>query len=785
LEIVTFDERADAPQVDTKELHSDSHDIPEVGAPDLLVDSDDDGLLDQFELETGTDPHDFDTDDDGLGDGAEVDLGTDPLLEDTDTDGIGDWQETQDETDPLDPSSASAWHPEWNAYPRLVFGPESVAALKERAAAPPPMHEVMLQRVKSKASQEAAEPNPDSYDPYYEVSRAAIARAGAFMALIDNDAAMALKAFDITTTLNPHLDEVGFSSPLYSKTDIHAAEAIIYFCQAYDFVSGTQLLEKEQLEEMEESITSLVSTLEKEATTGPMMALLCMAQNNHNMKTYAAIGTAGITFNHRPEAARWVNRGITELNYYFFDFQTTADGGYAEGPSYLNYCLGDTLSFLNAYHRFALGRDFYFRNFFDTREVQEELFVWLGDPAQEEHLHNVFRWPVRIMMPGGLSPNIDDSQASTLASGYLAAFFDDPLFLWHWTLPALKLATGAGVDLAVDTFALLPPGMEPVPPDLEPDQFLYEAGNCVFRNSYEDDADTYVLLMGEHGKIRQHGQGHEHPDAFEVLLHARGEYLLLDAGYVNWEGKDSVCHAENHNIVLVDEKGPPDNELTGIGSDTFLSGFAVADGHKTCLSSTSYEGVDFSRRVVLTPDDVLVVLDSVQSDTQHDYTVLWHGNGGGTSGGGFQLQEHGAAWTRPGAALSAVCGATHLDVSVSGQEYPHSFSYGQELSHEALQCELTGESAQVLSLFAVRQDESDESLPPSLLESGEGVVLTEVGVGGDHLVAAAVSVGGGPVLVTTPCAIFETDAPLVLVRCSAEYELVELRRFGGTFATEQ
>lgn len=76
-------------------------------AADAAVDTDEDGLLDDEEVNVfGTDPALFDTDEDGLGDGDEVNVhGTDPTLFDTDGDGVGDGDEINAGTDPLDPAS--------------------------------------------------------------------------------------------------------------------------------------------------------------------------------------------------------------------------------------------------------------------------------------------------------------------------------------------------------------------------------------------------------------------------------------------------------------------------------------------------------------------------------------------------------------------------------------------------------------------------------------------------------------------------------------------------------
>ena len=80
---------------------------PNVVAVDGPIDSDGDGLSDEYELSIGTDPHNPDTDGDGLTDGEEVlKYKTDPLNPDSDYDGLKDGEEVlRYKTDPLDPDT--------------------------------------------------------------------------------------------------------------------------------------------------------------------------------------------------------------------------------------------------------------------------------------------------------------------------------------------------------------------------------------------------------------------------------------------------------------------------------------------------------------------------------------------------------------------------------------------------------------------------------------------------------------------------------------------------------
>ena len=104
----------------------------EEGTNPLLVDTDGDGLDDEWEVDSGTnplvddanddpdtdgltnaeeyaadtDPHDWDSDGDTLSDSDEVNIyGTDPNKFDTDGDGVGDAKEIEKGSDPLNPNS--------------------------------------------------------------------------------------------------------------------------------------------------------------------------------------------------------------------------------------------------------------------------------------------------------------------------------------------------------------------------------------------------------------------------------------------------------------------------------------------------------------------------------------------------------------------------------------------------------------------------------------------------------------------------------------------------------
>ncbi|MFH1532797.1 MAG: heparinase II/III family protein [Pseudomonadota bacterium] len=701
------------------------------------------------------------------------DLPVDPTW-DGDGDGVPDLEEAAAGTDPADPADAPAWMPAWSGHPRLVFGPEDLPGLTAMAASPGPIHQVLLQRIEAAAAQEVPVHPEGGFDPSVTTARGRIAKAAAFLALVTGDEVMAAKAVEILSNLNPDIALITIDHPWFNKTDIHVAEGLASAAIAADWLLAVPTLSAADAAAVEASVMALALAFEHEVTVGQHWLMMVVAQNNHTIKTFASLALAGMVFNQRPEAARLVSRGVTQALYFLLDYQTTSDGGYAEGPSYLNYGAGEFWPMLWALHRVAGGGTISLRNFFDVRvQGDTPLLVDLPDPVASETLAALTRWPLRIAMPGGLMPNIDDSAMSPwCGAAFGAMFFGDEELMWLWRRPSQGLASSCGSLVAPELFAILPPVPSEGAPPGWTDQLLEPGGQAVFRTDWTEDA-TWLLLLGEHGPARAHGMGHEHPDATQVILAAHGETLLLDSGYVKWEEKDLVCHAQNHSTLLVDGAGPPDNyALAMVGADAWLTGWEVGDPWKTVVSSTSYGGADRARRVVLFPDGWLLIHDRIAAPSGHDWSWLLHGHGGGTSGG-FEVLPAGGRWTRPGAWVQAEVVATQALPACGHHEDVHSFSYGQIETHEVLDCAWTGPAMDVLAL--VRFGPAGEAPPVDAMVTwgaGQGILSFD---GPDGPVVVAVREPGAGAALVTSCGAVPPEGALQVVVCGDEGEPPTIR----------
>ncbi len=700
----------------------------------------------------------------GIAPDTTPDVPLDPTF-DGDGDGVPDLDEIAAGTDPTDPADAPAWRPDWGGHPRLVFGPADLPVVAAMATAPDAVHAVLLGRIQAAAAQEVPSHPEGGYDPGVTTTRGRIAKAAAFLALVTGDPAMAEKAAGVLATMSPDVALITVDHPWFNKTDIHVAEGLASAALAADWLLAVPGLDPGVAAAVEDGVMGLALAFEYEITEGQHWLLMVTAQNNHTIKSFASLALAGMVFNHRPEAARLVSRGVTQALYFLLDYQTTADGGYAEGPSYLSYGAGEFWPMLWGLHRVTAGGAVPLRNFFDVRvQGDTPLLIELPDPALSAPLAALTRWPLRIAMPGGLSPNIDDSAASSwCGAAFGAVLFDDEELLWLWRRPAQGLPSSCGSLVAPELFAILPEAVGEGAAPAWTDQLLEAGGQAVFRTGWEDDA-TWLLLLGEHGAARAHGMGHEHPDATQVLLAAHGETLLLDAGYVKWEEKELVCHAPNHSTVLVDGQGPPDKyELAMVGADAWLTDWEVRGEWKTVVSSTSYAEADRARRVVLFPGGWLLIHDRIDAADSHAWDWLLHGHGGGTSGDFLPLAG-GGRWSRPGAWVQAEVAAVGGGLGCGQHDDNHSFSYGQVETHTVLDCAWTGPARDVLAL--VRFGPAGQA-PPVDAEVTTGAGWADLRFNGpDGDVAVVARDGGGGGVVETPCGDVPADGALQVVVCA-------------------
>ena len=702
---------------------------------EVLIDGEIEEAEENLEL-PDIDPN-LDSDSDGLTDLMELELGTDPYSEDTDQDGINDNIEVTESTDPLDPSSAGQWQPErLGPRPHLYFGADQLPELRRRALLVGTPHYTLYQTLVRRAAEEPPLQTGEFFDASVSAEQGKIAEAAAFVGLIEEDLELLQKAAELISAPFPPVDIQHAADGM--KFDIREAQAMTGFCSAYDFLAGTDLVRPEILEEVR---TGLINRLEsyRVVMVSPVYhAALTVARNNHTAKVYSAFGVCGIALNDRPEAARDINDSLYGIRYILTEVQGTSDGGFAEGWNYLVYGSNSYLPFFAAYHRFAQGENFIYRNVGTFTEFADPTTGSMGelpDPILDPQLRIIYEKALWSAFPNGMLPNTDDANISSLHSGTLAALFDDPRFLWNWEKPAVNYFSGY---TEVVTFALLEPEMESQIPEWELDGMLYEGGFAIFRESLEPES-LWFMVQGEHDSVRINGFGHEQPDATTVLLWYGGEYLLIDPGYINWENRQHVNLAKDHNLVLIDGKGPYLNPWgVDTGVDAYLEDWDPDPLITSVQVSTAWNSTEVSRRVIRVNNSFFLLADHFIPDDSdsHTYTFQMNGNGGrDVNNGTFELLEQGGVWVRPGASVK-VSPVPVISAAVYGERgEEHATSWGNRALHSVLTAEVSavGQFSFLTSILPFETGSTEPEVSNLLLS--DGVVMNCIISDGEMVIA--------------------------------------------------
>ncbi len=465
--------------------------------------------------------------------------------------------------------------------------------------------------------------------------------------------------------------------------------------------------------------------------------------DNWHLRAYAGLGLAALALADHPGLSgstpqQWAERAY-DLVIRTLDYQVEGtDGGYAEGPFYHRYAADVYLPYMWALKRLT-GTDL-----FALPKVQK--------------LHD---WSLNLRLPSGRRPNIDDGHLDDFYGHYLAGLdADGGEHRWDWEQNETGLYVREFSEL--DAIVLYDDRIAAQQPTRNPTVFMPEAGDAVFRSDWSKDA-TYLLLRGEHGLTRSRGLGHEHPDETSFVLYAGGEMLALDAGYIDFEFHGKVNEGRNHNVVLVDGKGPPLVTLLGQpvdgGEDAYIENYFTSTWMDYAEVRAAYQGVQVRRRVMFPGKRYFLIADQLSGDQLHTYEWRLHGNGGGSSGGRYSRSGNLARWTRSGAELLAylpeVPGQTLSEVDTL-----HSFNYLQELTHTALRAQQQGREVQFLSLLYPRA--TGQAEPALSSPSAQGGQVMRLALEGQE--DWAWTTAGDTVVFETPAGPLRSDARFGLVR---------------------
>ena len=504
-----------------------------------------------------------------------------------------------------------------------------------------------------------------------------------------------------------------FKDEFNPGTNLEISEAGMHYGQAYDMLKGTGYdfvlnsvdydpAIRHNLDNLRDYIsTDFLDYTEQESIQRDFWSCIWNDSNidrtnNHHVKLYGGLAVLSLAIYGEGGSAGDFNRARERLLQVLDNVTVTGDdgspaGGWAEGPRYFSYSARQYIPALIAMKN---------ADIFDYTSLDELT-------ATHRHLPS-------MLMPDGYLPPVDENEAYRFEyAGLLSSLYPDmpdrEVFDWMWD----KGGRIVPVALLPDFLALYNPGPEtPDSPDMfgwETTGFLPESGYARFRSSWYDDA-LYMLMLSEHGEARSRGNAHENPDPNSIILHAYGEMLILDSGYGGWDERNQTRYARNHNLILVDGNGPEAASKDGLfdywsanGADAYLGDTYHGETTDYAVSDTRYEGAEFSRHVLFPNKRYFAIFDEIAAPDPHTYTLLWHGNGGGDSGGTYTPTENGAVWAQDNASVSVYTTGTGQLV-FGTNEMPHAvYQRSPMQSHSMLTAEESGSDAYFLSLLIPAQ----------------------------------------------------------------------------------
>ncbi|MFA6235594.1 MAG: heparinase II/III family protein, partial [Bacteroidota bacterium] len=456
-----------------------------------------------------------------------------------------------------------------------------------------------------------------------------------------------------------------------------------------------------------------------------------VVRNNLSIKLAAAAGYTALMLRgdkvegtqYTPE--QWFETAFLHIESTLFDYQSSAEGyfGYSEGPWYFRYAMQSLIPFLLAIDVTYDGGVFPLKG----RDVRS--------PLRDPKYLRLFEWIATLRMPDGMLPAFEDT--------YMKAWFPEAAMISTMQPEASWLAwsnfESAGHEIGsarlsaelsrnFDTrveYLLSDAAPRIATPQLPLSRVFPDAGYAVFRSDWNADAQ-YFALIGKHGIARTHrspvGSGHKHANETAFVLQAGGEMLAIEPGYYNSTERDELVFGNNHNIVLVDGKGP-DSTSWGtflFGVDAFMSDTLTSSDAGFVSIRTSYQGADIERRAAIIGGSFVVLTDRTSATYPRDFTDQIHGNGlasAATYSRDATRQQ--ATWTSNAMSLHAAVSSTDGAPTQTTETRRHAPAGCQFAEHSALYSTRRGTDVTFHSLLIAAP--STDAVTTTVLQQGDGL----------------------------------------------------------------
>ena len=426
------------------------------------------------------------------------------------------------------------------------------------------------------------------------------------------------------------------------------------------------------------------------------LGLTSLHVDNHTLRACGALGISAVVLNDADSsdsdgrASAWIQTALYNIDNVLWRSNVRQSdpgllAGYSEGPHYFRFGMRHCIEFFHAMGNFLPDTTLSVSFNGNAHSVRH--------PFYDPNFDLLWEWVMRIRMPDGRDPALEDNFAQThnadmtmmeksrYRPSYHGMRFNPsaPTTLWdqlhHSTDDIVADYISAMTPYGTDTFGLL--------------QALPNSGNLVMRSGW-DTTSTYFHIIAKNGRVRTSANGHNHVDVTSFILHARGQELAIDPGYLKWERRDEVDGATHHNMILVDGSGPTEAVSGNSGDvDGFIEHAFSLGKIDYAEVRASYNGANFLRKPLFVRKDYILLSDQISAAQPHAYA--WQLNalglaGGDSTHGAFVLDSAAgsAIWTKNGVHLQAVVAASGGLTGLSGITKIHELRYDSMETHTML-----------------------------------------------------------------------------------------------------
>ena len=546
-----------------------------------------------------------------------------------------------------------------------------------------------------------SESNPDT-----QIQRSRVAKALGFTALTgidENGTPLTAKIqqerrqrlLGLLRTLNPEVGNI---------TDDFQWKAVelMQFSAAYDYYRSVAGPDAE--------VEALLASFTRNAAS--QLDGFLVPRNNLSIKLASAVGYSALILESSADQATaqscpgWLAKANDFIASTIWYYQSSENGaaGYSEGPYYFRYALQNLLPYLIALDNRASGNP--------SVNVGDENIANL---VREDRFRRLVEWIIVLRQPDGRLPAFEDTYVDSYFPelGLLAQLSSDNL-RYAWTNFAQERSpeTPDRLDAELsrnfdsrEEYILARPSMNGAVVAPQAGEVLDAAGYAVFRSSWEHDA-LYLALIGKHGVARTHrspiGSGHKQANEGAFIIHAGGTLLGMEPGYHSYDGRDSIMFSENHNVILVDGRGPDDVSFGTFlfGADAYMENPILSETLDRVTIRTNYNNADVERNAYFFDRRFIIMYDRLSSSQRRTWTHQVHGNAS-LDDGSFSADPsgHTATWVADGMRLTSfvdAAGAEDVQQAVSRKHSPGYHKYAQ---HAALYTTVTGDDAAFHSFF--------------------------------------------------------------------------------------